>query len=114
MATSNTKSARIGHAIGRLFSSLLIAEAACWGFVCKIGVPAPLIGGFKWATRALCIGLVAYASLYLLLPVLLAVCLGLAFSRLPAGTTELFSSHVYRDGAEGYGYYCEVSGRRIY
>ncbi|MGM3424925.1 DUF3742 family protein [Pseudomonas benzopyrenica] len=113
MATSITIPAQIGHAIGRLLSAVLNAEASAWRVARKAGLPAFATGGLRWTVRALAILVMAYISLYLLLPVLLVIGFGLVFSKLPAGTTELFSSHVYRDGTEGYGYYCEVSGRRI-
>ncbi|WP_376784275.1 DUF3742 family protein [Pseudomonas oryzihabitans] len=113
MATSTSIPTQIGYAIGRLLSAVLFAEAAVWRMAKKAGLPAFAVGGLRWTVRALAISVMAYASLYLLLPVLLVIGVGLVFSKLPAGTTELFSSHVYRDGTEGYGYYCEVSGRRI-
>ncbi|WP_193756757.1 DUF3742 family protein [uncultured Pseudomonas sp.] len=113
MATSNAIPAQIGNAIGRLLSAVLIAEAAVWRVAKKTGLPISVIGALRWIVRALAIAFMAYTSLYLLLPALLVIGVGLAFSKLPAGTTELFSSHVYRDGTEGHGYYCEVSGRRI-
>ncbi|WP_409457132.1 DUF3742 family protein [Pseudomonas oryzihabitans] len=113
MATSNAIPAQIGHAIGRLLSAVLIAEAAVWRVAKKTGLPVFVIGALRWIVRALAIAFMAYTSLYLLLPALIVIGVGLVFSKLPAGTTELFSSHVYRDGTEGHGYYCEVSGRRI-
>jgi hypothetical protein len=113
MATSTSISAQIGHAIGHLLSAVLFAEAAIWRVAKKAGLPAFVVGGIRWTVRALAISVMAYTSLYLLLPALLVIGVGLVFSKLPAGTTELFSSHVYRDGTEGHGYYCEISGRRI-